>query len=132
MVPASSVLGESTHDRISPKGLMLKNQSWNNANPESTESFADLFASRTSLKKNQNVPKPSRLLGACAAGKAPKVVLVGREGRGRECLPVVLEVSQKLLLILPKMRCVWFGFEMTPSTDRTTVLYCTTVDCTIL
>ncbi|CAN0429738.1 unnamed protein product [Ascophyllum nodosum] len=24
------------------------------------------------------------------------------------------------------MRCVWFGFEMTPSTDRTTVLYCTT------
>ena len=40
------------------------------------------------------------------------------------------EGQSKLLLVLLKMRCVWFGFEMTPSTDRTP--YCTTVDCTIL
>ena len=40
------------------------------------------------------------------------------------------EGQSKLLLILLKMRCVWFGFEMTPSTDRTP--YCTTIDCTIL
>ena len=33
------------------------------------------------------------------------------------------------MLILPQMRCVWFGFEMTPSTDRRP--YCTTVDYTI-
>ena len=36
------------------------------------------------------------------------------------------EGQSKLLLILLKMLCVWFGFEMTPSTDRTpycTVLY---------
>ena len=47
MIPESSVLGDSTHERISPDGLMLKKQSWNNATPESTESFADIFASRT-------------------------------------------------------------------------------------
>ena len=29
MIPESSVLGDSTHDRISPDGLMLKKQSWN-------------------------------------------------------------------------------------------------------
>ena len=42
------------------------------------------------------------------------------------------EGQSKLLLILQKMRCVWFGFEVTPSTDRTP--YCTVlkVDCTIL
>ena len=86
MVPASSVLGKSTHDRISPDSLMLRKPELEQCDPESTESFADLFASRTSLKKNQNVPRPSRLLGACAAGKAPKVVLIGREGRGRQAV----------------------------------------------
>ena len=43
------------------------------------------------------------------------------------------EGQSKLLLILLKIRCVCFGFEITPSTDPT---YCTvpgtTVDCTIL
>ena len=43
------------------------------------------------------------------------------------------EGQSKLLLILQKMRCVWFGFEVTPSTDRApycTVLYYNTVDHT--
>ena len=42
------------------------------------------------------------------------------------------EGQSELLLILLKMRCVWFGFEMTPKHRQNTVLYCTTVDCTIL
>ena len=37
MIPESSILGDSTHDRISSDGLMLKKT-------ESTESFADIFA----------------------------------------------------------------------------------------
>ena len=36
------------------------------------------------------------------------------------------EGQSKLLLILQKMRCVWFKHR------QNTVLYCTTVDCTIL
>ena len=115
-------------------GAPLEHQSWNNANPESTESFADLFASRTSLKKNQNVYLDLLdFLELVQLAKHRKwFLLAARDVAGRQCLPVVLEDSQKLSPILPKMRCVWFGFEMTPSTDRTTVLYCTTVDCTIL
>ena len=76
MVPASSVLGKSTH---------LENQSWNNANPVQKVSRRP-FRISYEFKKNQNAPRPSRLLGAFAAGKAPKVVLIGREGRGREAV----------------------------------------------
>ena len=52
-------------------------------------------------------------------------LLAARDVAGRQCLPVVLEDSQMLLLILPKMRCVWFGFEMTPKHRQNgrTVLY---------
>ena len=50
MVPASSVLGKSTHDRISSDGLMLRKPELEQSE-SSTESFADLFASRTSLRK---------------------------------------------------------------------------------
>ena len=76
------------------------------------------------VKVLQTFSHPVRDLGACAAGKATKVVLVGCEGRGMEAVfTCSAEGQSKLLLILLKMRCVWFGFEMTPSTDRTP--YCT-------
>ena len=86
MIPESSVLGDSTHDRISPDGLMLKKQSWNNANPaESTESFSDIFvnifASRTrswSLCSWQSTESGSHWL----------------RGIWRQYLPVVLKDSQ--------------------------------------
>ena len=92
-------------------------------------------AGTTRLKRVQKVSQtfshPARVLGACAAGKASKVVIIGCEGRGREAVSTCsAEGQSKLLLILPKMRCVWFGFEMTPSTD--TRPYRITVDCTIL
>ena len=44
--------------------------------------------------------------------------------------------QSKLLLILPKMRCVWFGFSRSKHRQKTVLyysrLYCTTVDRTIL
>ena len=48
-------------------------------------------------KVSQTFPHPVRvLLGACAAGKAPKVVRIGCEGHGREAVytPVVLSKGQ--------------------------------------
>ena len=104
----------------------LENQSWNNANPESTESFADLFASRTSLKKNQNAPRPSRLLGACAAGKAPKVVLIGREGRGKEAVSTCSAGGQsKVVANSAKnaMCLVWVRDDSKHRQNDRTVLY---------
>ena len=68
MVPASSVLGESTHDRISPDGLMLRKPELEQRESREYRKFRSLFASCASLKKNQNAPRPFRLLGACAAG----------------------------------------------------------------
>ena len=85
----------------------LENQSWNNANPESTESFADLFASRTSLRKIRTHLDLLDFLELVQLAKHRKwFLLAARDVAGRQCLPVVLEDSQKLLLILPKMRCV--------------------------
>ena len=85
MVPASSVIGESTHDRISPDG-------------NASKTTAGITRLQRVQKVSQTFSHPVRvLLGACAAGKSPKVVLIGCERRGREarqCLPVVLEDSQ--------------------------------------
>ena len=48
MIPESSVLGDSTHERISPDGLMLKKTELEQRDSrEYTESFADIFAPRT-------------------------------------------------------------------------------------
>ena len=101
MIPELSVLGDSTHERISPDDPMLKKTELEQRDSragttlDSThESFADIFASR-------------RDLGACAAGKAPKVVLIGCEGGGMETVSTCsAEGQSKLLLILLKMRCV--------------------------
>ena len=110
MIPESSVLGDSTHDRISPEDGLI-NAKKNRAGTTRLQRVQRV--SQTSLH-------PVRDLGACAAGKAPKAVLIGCEGRGIEAVSTCsAEGQSKLLLILLKMRCVWFGFEMTPSTDRT-------------
>ena len=126
MVPALSVLGESTHDRISPKRLMLRKPELEQRESREYKSFADLFASRTSLKKNQNVPKPSRLLGAYAAGKAPKVVLIGREGRGREAVSTCRAGGQsKVVANSAKnaMCLVWVRDDSKHRQNDRTVLY---------
>ena len=48
MIPESSVLGDSTHERISPDGLMLKKTELEQRDSrEYTENLADIFASRT-------------------------------------------------------------------------------------
>ena len=47
MIPESSVLGDSTHERISPDGPMLKKTELEQRDSrEYTENFADIFASR--------------------------------------------------------------------------------------
>ena len=79
----------------------------------------DIFASRTSswsLCSWQSTEGGSHWLQGTCGREAVSTCCAG----GRS----------KLLLILPKMRCVWFGFDMTPSTGRRP--FCTTVDCTIL
>ena len=66
MVPASSVLGESTHDRISPDGLMLRKPELEQRDSREYESFTDIFASRTrfwSLCSWQNTESGSHWLG---------------------------------------------------------------------
>ena len=49
MIPESSVLGDSTHERISPDGLIMlkKTELEQRDSREYTENFADIFASRT-------------------------------------------------------------------------------------
>ena len=62
--------------------------------------------------------------GACAPGKAPKVVLIGCEGRGWEAVSTCSAGGQSnLLQILPKMRCVWFEFGDDSNHRQKTVLY---------
>ena len=100
MIPESSVLGDSTHERISPDDLMLKKTELEQRDSragtlDSThESFADIFASRT------------RSWSLCS-WQSPKVVLIGCEGGGMETVSTCsAEGQSKLLLILLKMRCV--------------------------
>ena len=84
MFPESSVLGDSTHERISPDDLMLKKTELEQRDSragtlDSThESFADIFASElVQLAKHQKW-----------------FSLAAREVAWRQCLPVVLKGSQ--------------------------------------
>ena len=100
MIPESSVLGDSTHERISPDGLMLKKT-------ELEQRDSREYTENLGQKISQTFSHPVRDLEACAAGKAPKVVLIGCEGRGMETLSTFsAEGQSKLLLILLKMQCV--------------------------
>ena len=110
-VPASSVLGESAHDQISPVGLILRK-------PELEQRDSRV------PKVSQTFSHPVRVLGACASGEAPKVVLIGCEGPGWEAVSTCSAGGQSnLLQVLPKMVCVWFGFWDDSNHRQKTVLY---------
>ena len=120
MVPASSVLGESTHDRISPVGLMLRK-------PE-----LEQRDSREYRKFRRHFRIPYEFLELVHLVKHLKwFSLAARDVAGRQCLPVVLEDSQICCKFCQKCDVFGLGFEITPTTDRRP--YRTTaVDCTIL
>ena len=120
MVPASSVLGESIHDRISPVGLMLRK-------PE-----LEQRDSREYRKFRRHFRIPYEFLELVHLAKHLKwFSLAARDVAGRQCLPVVLlEDSQICCKFCQKCDVFGLGFEMTPTTDRKP--YCTTVECTIL
>ena len=85
MISESSVLGDSTHERISPDGLMLKKQSWNNATPESVY-----------RKFRRHFRIPHEILELVQLAKHQKwLSLAARDVAWRQCLPVVLKGSQK-------------------------------------
>ena len=112
MVPASSVLGESTHDQISPVGLMLRK-------PE-----LEQRDSREYRKFRRHFRIPYEFLELVHLAKHPKwFSLAARDVAGRQCLPVVLEDSQICCKFCQKCDVFGWGFEMTPSTDRRP--YCT-------
>ena len=118
MVPESSVLGESTHDQISPDDVILRKPELEQRDSREYRKF------RRHFRRHFCIPYEFLEL-VQLHGKAPKVAFIGCEGRGREAVSTCsAEGQSKWLLILPKMRCVWFGFEMTLSTHRRP--HCTT------
>ena len=83
MVLASSILGESTHDWISPDGLMLRK-------PE-----LEQRDSREYRKFRRHFRIPYEFLELVQLAKHRKwLSLAARDVAGRQCLPVVLEDSQ--------------------------------------
>ena len=119
MVPASSVLGESTYDRISPVGLMLRK-------PELGQRD-----SREYRKFRRHFRIPYEFLELVHPAQHLKwFSLAARDVAGRQCLPVVLEDSQICCKFCQECDVFGLGFEMTPTTERRP--YCTAVDCTIL
>ena len=84
MVPASSVLGESTHDRISPDGLMLRKPELEQRDSRECRKFRIHF----------RIPYESFLELLQLAKHRKWFSLAARDVAGRQCLPVVLEDSQ--------------------------------------
>ena len=83
MVPASSVLGESTYDRMSPDGLMIRK-------PE-----LEQLDSREYKTLCRHFCIPYEFLDLVQMAKHRKLFsLAARDVAGRQCLPVVLEDSQ--------------------------------------
>ena len=83
MVPASSVLGESTHDGMSPDGVMLRK-------PE-----LEQRDSREYRKFRRHFRIPYEFLEPVQLANHRKwFSLSTRDVAGRLCLPVVLEDSQ--------------------------------------
>ena len=82
-VPASSVLGESTHDRISPDALMLRK-------PE-----LEQHDSREYRNFRRHFRIPYEVLVLVQLAKHRKwLSLAARNVAGRHCLPVMLKDSQ--------------------------------------
>ena len=83
MIPKSSVLGETTHDRISPDGLMLRK-------PE-----LEQRDSREYRKFRRHFRIPYEFLELVLLAKHRKwLPLAARDVAWRQCLPVVLKDSQ--------------------------------------
>ena len=84
MVPASSVLGESTHDRISPDGLMLRKPQLEQRDSREYRKF----------RRHFRIPYEFFLELVQLANHRKWFSLAARDVAGRQCLPVVLEDSQ--------------------------------------
>ena len=83
MIPESSVLGDSTHDRISPDGLMLK------------KTELEQRDSREYKKFRRHFRIPYEILELVQLAKHRKwLSLAARDVAWRQCLPVVLKDSQ--------------------------------------
>ena len=83
IIPESSVLGESTHDRISPDGLMLK------------KIELEQLDSREYRKFRRHFRIPYEILELVQLAKYRKwFSLAARDVAWRQCLPVVLKDSQ--------------------------------------
>ena len=119
MVPASSVLGESTHDRISPVDLMLRKPELEQRDSREYRNFRRHFRIPYEFLELVHLAKYLKWFS-----------LATRDVAGRQYLPVVLEDSQTCYKFCQKCDVFGLGFEMTPTTDRRP--YCTTVDCTVL
>ena len=83
MIPESSVLGDSTHDRISPDGLLLK------------KTELEQRDSREYKKFHRHFRIPYEILELVQLAKHQKwFSLAARDVVWRQCLPVVLKDSQ--------------------------------------
>ena len=83
MIPESSVLGDSTHERISPDGLMLK------------KTELEQRDSREHRKSRRHFRIPYEILELVQLAKHQKwFSLAARDVAWRQCLPVVLKGSQ--------------------------------------
>ena len=83
MVPASSVLGESIHDRISPKGLMLNKTELEQRDSREYRKFRRHFRIPYEFLKLVQLVKHRKWFS-----------LAPRDVAGRQCRPVVLEDIQ--------------------------------------
>ena len=81
MVPASSVLGESTHDRISPEGLMLRKPELEQRESREYRKFRRPF--RISYEFKEKSERTSTSWSLCSWQSTDPI---GREGRGREAV----------------------------------------------
>ena len=83
MVPASSVLGESTHDRISPDGLMLRKPELEQRDSREYTTFRRHYRILYEFLELVQLAKHRKWFS-----------LAARDVAGRQCLPVELEYGQ--------------------------------------
>ena len=87
MIPESSVLGDSTHDRISPDGLMLKKTELEQRDSREYRKFLRHFRRHFRI--------PYEILELVQLAKHRKwLSLAARDVAWRQYLPVVLKDSQ--------------------------------------
>ena len=87
MIPKSSVLGESTHDRISPDGLMLRKPELEQRDSREYSKFRRHFRRHFCI--------PYEFLELVQLAKHRKwLSLAARDVAWRQCVPVVVKGSQ--------------------------------------